>query len=1720
MSQHRSNKFSNPILSFFRSIRISFKRMTRRTMRSLFRVWMRINRQDRYGRAGFVLPTVVMVLLVVVLLTITIMLRSMDRAKMAQYRRVDEQVLQAAAPALDRASAKIDDLLKNGTQRLGLSLQTPSDDELYRVLNSDIYKFEGEERIVIQYDVDGGGISSLTKEVTDNVTLEKRENITTAWRFPVDTNNNGIYDSYVLYGIYFKRPPDTGTPPKLTPRSPLDARSLPMNISQTVSKDCAALGSSAGFIDSSGWARIGGNLKKAFFVYTTTVPIPTDAVPADTTTQKFEFFKGTPSFSALEYQQDRSRVPLTNNAVVYEDDLDISPAPFFNLNGRIFTNSNLIASPRNSGDATKLRFYQVSSPKSCFYTAENSKIIVGGNVINGVVDNDTTANPVEIHLFKEAQEPNKTGKSLSKSNDSVTKKVSEIIYDNKARADLITALVTDQLTKATTNDPEEVKSTVAARQPTTPEQILEYRTEALTRYFKDRSRRIPIINPKKAEASSATIQGSGDTLRPEDKWYLSVKPTDGSDTDITNVGLEKTQLPATDPDAKATELKKEEFELGDRIVAGNNFPYKYYLNQWRSLTDKFYIDGTQVETDPSKGITKWTNPNTNFRYRRTQVQPLPDLGTIGRNGFWEESAASKPEKPLDGIGGLRVVTGAGIYNRNLSFLPPPVPLNRNSSAAAKYDKYDDPDTTALEEFEVVWPDTMPMSPIAGSKVYDKATSSWLDVANPLPTGNAQNSRGDLRMRATAVYHYAKDFVTTEGTIPDREQKPIACVSSYYDPTDSITAKNMAGLRWNSSPSGRSNNGIVYPAPKTERPTSATFSPTTGLFTATPAELGNQANMVFPDGRFVNLPLRNALNTLSDSGKLTLADQSAIDSTLCALDILNGDITPKTYTRTVNNVDVDVDVDVDNITSVSSDIPHGAIREVSFLDSREVKALDIDDVSTPADETFALTANSKLPATYQLPLENRYPLEIRATVLDVQALRNTTITQGVQTGPKNGTNEYMLPFSGIIYASRDDGKPDHSDRTEKEGIKLISSTDYKTDPSRSPNGILLINGKYLARGDVSGGHGVTPTSADDVVKEKGLTLISNLPVYIYGEFNLHSQQEFSDKTLNVNNWGTDFYARSTLNKNFACHKGDPRLPDKCQVGDTWRPANVIADAVTVLSRNSTPTDFTAGFRFGYRNEGDFELRNNAYTISINPAGYDLNVDGDTSDSFNENDFTVLGMQFKGFDLNGNGALDAASVLEINIKSIPAKLARVLNGFNPYNDFAVNGLSSGVTFDVPGDGTPSETYTDNTGYRQATGNGINSSYFNNFVTPIQRRGAFSEYVMEICLKLPVSACTPDDWKVIDGTDTKIPAINLVNTTSTVAANTLKSGTTATPPDVKYQRFPRRVAFVRETPSNKLKLDGTAPIPIGVNSTGNAMAYAPAACPTGIDQCIVFSTAATNQPRQTQPNALWFQTQVINTTTKTWESDQPLWYYNLATPGISKTFAVGTKEQPLLVPVLQIHASSNEPSATTSSFPFGSKTAEEDTRWLAKSVESQIFNLVVAAGDTPPRAGEFNGGLQNLVRFLENWYTNATTIRSNEIVGSFMQLSRSGYATAPYQPVTAALISEGIFGNKANTATNEQKKYRIINSGGRTPFLTPPTRAWGFDVGLLSQTPDLFTQKFTIPTTKTDPDKYFRELSRDDPWVKELLCAKLVDATNKIVGSNAVSITYRPDGCSNGS
>jgi hypothetical protein len=210
------------------------------------------------------------------------------------------------------------------------------------------------------------------------------------------------------------------------------------------------------------------------------------------------------------------------------------------------------------------------------------------------------------------------------------------------------------------------------------------------------------------------------------------------------------------------------------------------------------------------------------------------------------------------------------------------------------------------------------------------TDKWSATPDP--------RKGDLQMRATAVYHYKYDAYNAIGT-PTEYQSPIACVSSYYDPSTPDTAKNapFSGVPapWNPSNAGRSNNGLVYTVGKTASSTDVTFgnigyNATTGLFydsspgvssvsseifkfkdtARNPASnvlnpygerLAYQANLMFPNGRFVNEPLREVLKkiivdkgvTNAPSAGLTLPQQSTLDANLCALQILDSHISTAT-----------------------------------------------------------------------------------------------------------------------------------------------------------------------------------------------------------------------------------------------------------------------------------------------------------------------------------------------------------------------------------------------------------------------------------------------------------------------------------------------------------------------------------------------------------------------------------------------------------------------------------------------------------------------------------------------------------------------------------------------------------------------------------------------------------------------------------------------------------
>ena len=1700
------SKLSKVIVSLLRRVLGVTRSGAKRLMRAMLRSLMAMGRRARLPVAGFVLPTVTMVLLVVILLTVAITLRSFDRANTARNVRVSQQVLAAATPALDRAKAKIQYALS--PQGSG-TLDTPSDLSIYQALDSDRFKFGDEDVLQIKFDLDNAnGINSPPADITQ---INQSERINTAWRFPVDTDNNGKFDTYTLYGIYFRSPSrDIKTGEFNRARKPLEARTPPMSISQgSTNAICkAAAGTSASLVGSSDWYKAEGVLKKSLFVYTVNVPITKS-------TGNNEAFKGTQSFSALEYQQDQKRIPLQNNAVVYEDDLEVSPGPALRLNGRIFTNSNFMVTTTNVGPVA---FYLVSSKGSCFYDLENSKIVVSGNVVNGWSgSNANTGKGIAVHLFgTDAAAPDLSKEIKGDTNQSVAYKDGAlgVMYNNKAYSDRIGVLVTEQEKNPVTSDPQEVKNAIDTQvqeetDPVAPsdERKKEIRRENLESYFRLRTRKVPFaevpatgdalagfVNPVTKAVTISPFGGTGEQLRPVDAWVM---PSDANTKLDTSVRLE-----AYPPEE--VERKNKEEVLGDRIVVGNNLP----ALRWRSdLNPAKFVGEGEEGRDNLTGAT-WKD-GSSPRYREPQVKQFANIGGAERDGFWEKSAAQAPQTAVDGIGGLRVITGAGVYERTNSFLPPPKVFNPAANAVSEF--YDDPATTAVEKFPVVWPDSMPMSPGPDSQVYDNnpdGTTGWtpLSLANwqalPIdatPAGGAastidpntpQYAKGDLRMRASAIYHYADNPSDQAAKLADT---PLACVSSYYDPSYRYSkggtlfdsSLNRPGLPSGQNANGKSNNGIVYGPPEA-RPAGAIL--TAALQTdasslpplaagTTEQRLNYQASIVFPDGRFVNENLRKALQN-ADTER-SLSEKAAIDSTLCSFKILA------------------------NPTAVSTTyLDHGTIREVAFLNAREVKAIDQDNEATAVDETYSLSSplssstggglmapaqRAQLTGHYDNPLAERQPLEIRVTQLDINKLRNKNSITYNRDPKINALNpEYMLPYSGIIYASRDDAAPDRSDRTPNSAgdaidttrSQLSSPTDSRLDPSRRPHGIMLINGSSLGRP-------TTVSTVTDVLKEKGLLLTSNLPVYIQGEFNIHTKKEFTGTF----SWTpSDFYGRpdTNLDPNFACRAGDPRYPGKCADSDNWRAATVLSDAITLLSE-PVSRDLQAGFRYGLRNHGDFDLRNNAGTAIV---GYDLDGDGTVGGTNTVSEVTFA------FDLNGNGNKTDPTVKETDVT---AKAARRINGFGA-NNYVTNGLNSGAEFDITNEekfgqsaGT-SKSPTD-ANYSSNTGDAPNSSYFNNFVTPVQRRAEFPEYVMEICRKLPVSACGPKDWVV--GIDAGTAGFNgEVEQASAVPAGTdiakVLSGTTARPAiDPADGRYPRRVAFLRDS-ANKLVMDGTIPVALGINN-GSVARYA-----AGND--VLGASTNPGQP-QPKPNALWYATTTTPATPiggRDYASTNPLFYAKLppVTGGVADTV-----EQPQLRPTLQIQATNSNPAGGVDP---GIGDNADTMRWIQKA-RSTEFNLIVASNDVPSRAlsptlGDSNGGMQNLPRFMENWKG-----QTNSIAGSFIQFKRSAYATAPY----LSSINDTAGGSPFNAKlfngdlSLPSPPYKIETGGGAIGYFVPPNREWGFDVGLLSQPPDLFAQKFTLPASQRKPDEYFREISRDDDWVKALVCAEKLN--NRTLSGN---------------
>jgi hypothetical protein len=222
---------------------------------------------------------------------------------------------------------------------------------------------------------------------------------------------------------------------------------------------------------------------------------------------------------------------------------------------------------------------------------------------------------------------------------------------------------------------------------------------------------------------------------------------------------------------------------------------------------------------------------------------------------------------------------------------------------------------------------------------------------------------------------------------------------------------------------------------------------------------------------------------------------------------------------------------------------------------------------------------------------REMMPVRVLDVDLDLLRNTQYA-GQDFWLPLPTGTALAATGAVIYSFREDAvREDAIARPSGAAMVAASQTtttltdpavnavtnispkpvDFYADPDRRPNGFRLRNGLSLVR---------TGRANDG----RGMAFISDQPVYIQGDFNVHSTngtttaanllQEFTQALLP--DW-SNFYQRTTLDTRFAR-----------PASDTWRPVEILTDAISVLSNGFCDGNILDGL-------------NNANTNSNCPAG---------------------------------------------------------------------------------------------------------------------------------------------------------------------------------------------------------------------------------------------------------------------------------------------------------------------------------------------------------------------------------------------------------------------------------------------------------------------------------------------------------------------------------------
>ncbi len=1122
----------------------------------------------RAGVGGFVLPTTVLLLLIVSLVVTALIFRSLSRTTQVIGERQQQMIYNAATPAIDRAKSKLEYLFT--TDERYPSGGAPPEGYLANTMMPDNrYNLPDETRL----DLNGDGTA-------DN-----------AWVYQYPATGNTIAYSILMNTQGQVNGNNVGiTAAPQNKAAAMVVRNSPMSIAQ-LSSACQIQNNQGVLPVEQGW--FGDNsstsfLRKNFQI--NAVVVNTNALNKTAAT--------------LELQQDRKVDRGNKWGAWFRNDLELYPEANFNWNGAMHTEGNLIIGDNNLTD------YMISSQNSCLYNQDASEVTVAdrdsfqGQVVAGRITDNTFGGESKFHLFNAlGVAPIQSGNTqLQPETDSVTPDLGNLVEAiSLAPEPLFTQNISQHRNSSGWSRDNGWKDSDFVNKRrifnhTSPQPYLDDTYRADNRYGPKPaySHQKGIPNGKKVGdqitdnelISPAAI--TPDTFGLDGYWERRASAKGlrlivGQRLELGNAyGWDGSNDPLNPPSVPTTiaHEDRQRRALRDNLAAVQAiavYPHEYENGNFPLACLATTVHpGTATTLNQSAtfehvllneaGVT-----STNFPF---VIDFLYGKGTNG----WEFAAPSKSAFSTTTTPLMTALRNLAYFAGDRDGAFPPKQESSSSTVTHPY------------PYSTMWGDFSNLRRVFEQYLDNSINYDNLSIADKSYLHTAACSLGMLayQMQYSQAYDYSQNTPNlnaldvqlrqlSDGNIFNGEvlvgSPPEAYITALINqpgnnPDDPLV--QLARLILGREQIDRDRiYGFNHSPTPTGNPTDARGEP---LYCDRTKYLLSGSNPNTGKGLAklcINQPKFPAL--------YYIFPKSPVGSTATShTEDRPGYADPDNYIHTINT---GTDV-YHNI--IDSDITASiALNPKSNLSNWKVPittAVTCPTVGPSGSKENMIQIGVSSPTCYQIAVKDtaifdgREMMNVRVLNVDLDLLRKNKVI----------TDTWIPLIDGVVYAFREDAVPENA-IARPAGSSMNANTpkdptidltgngittkpvDYYPDPDRRAYGFRLRNGAALKR---------SATGITDSNNISGLSFISDNSVYIQGDFNLHSTdgtnshliEEFYQKLSTDWSNNPNFYNdRKNINPNFAA-----------PTQDTWRPTEILADAITLLSLNFTDGSVEDGF----------------------------------------------------------------------------------------------------------------------------------------------------------------------------------------------------------------------------------------------------------------------------------------------------------------------------------------------------------------------------------------------------------------------------------------------------------------------------------------------------------------------------------------------------------------